>query len=219
VIAAMMLEMGDADALLCGAVGQFGRHLHRLIDIIGLKAGVKAAAALQVLVLSQGTVFLADTDVAADPDAEAIADLTMLAATEVRSFGLTPKVALVSHSNFGSSDAPAALKMRRALKLVTARNPDFEVDGEMKADAALSEKIREKIYPGGRLRGAANLLIMPNLDAANIAVNLLRELGDGISVGPILLGMSKSAHVVSSTTTVRGLVNMSALAVLHAQEK
>ena len=219
VIGAMMVRLGDADAMICGVVGQFARHLRRVVDIVGLQKDVRGPHAMQVLVLPTGTVFVADTNVAPDPGADEIAALTLMAAAEVRRFGLEPKVALVSHSNFGSSDAASAAKMREALALVQAMAPDLEVEGEMKGDAALSEPIREKLFPGGRLRGAANLLVMPNLDAANIAINMVRELAQGLSVGPILLGLAGSAHVVSPTITVRGLVNMTAVAVVHAQDR
>jgi malate dehydrogenase (oxaloacetate-decarboxylating)(NADP+) len=218
VIGALMLALGHGDALLCGATGAFDRHLRRVVDILGLKAGVRAPHAMQALVLAQGTVFIADSNIAVDPDAEEIAAIVMLAAAEVRRFGLPPKVALVSHSNFGSSDAPSAVKMREALTVVRRLDPELDVEGEMKGDAALSQAIREQVFPQGRFTGAANLLVMPNLDAANISINLVRQLADGISVGPILLGVGGAAHVVSATVTVRGLLNMSAVAVAHAQD-
>jgi malate dehydrogenase (oxaloacetate-decarboxylating)(NADP+) len=218
VIAAMMVCLDDADAMICGTFGQYGRHLRRVIDIIGLREGVSEPHAVQALVLGQGTFFVADSNVAPDPSAAEVASLTLLAAEEVRRFGLTPKVALCSHSNFGSSDLASAVKMREALALLHRLAPDLEVEGEMKADAALSETLREQVFPGGRLKGAANLLVMPNLDAANIAVNLVRQIEQGLSIGPILLGLRRSAHVVSPTITVRGLVNMSAVAVAHAQD-
>lgn len=216
-IAAMMIHLGDADAMICGTYGQYAKHTARVVDVIGLRPGLTTPYALQLLVMPQGTVFMGDTHVAPDPNADELASLTLLAAEEVRRFGLTPKVALVSHSNFGTSDAPSARKMREALRLVHERAPHLEAEGEMKADAALSQAIRDKLYPNCRLKGAANLLIMPNLDAANITQTFLREWGQGLTVGPILLGLKRSAHVVTPSITVRGLVNMAAVAAAHAQ--
>ena len=217
-IAAMMVRRNEADAMICGTYGQFANHLGRIVEIIGLRDGVRAPSALQVLVLPNGTVFVADTNVTDDPTADELAAITLLAVEEVRRFGLDAKVALVSHSNFGSSNTPSSQKMRDALALLRRLAPDMEVDGEMKADAALSEDIRKALFPGSRLKGTANLLIMPNLDAANIAVNLARQLEQGFYVGPIVLGLDKSCHVISPNITVRGLVNMSALSVVHAQD-
>ena len=169
------------------------------------------------LILSKGVYFLVDTHVTQDPTAEQIAETTILAAREVRRFGIEPKIALLSHSNFGSRDVPSATKMREALERLRKMAPDLEVDGEMHGDAALSEQIRNRIFPNSRLKGTANLLVMPTLDAANIAFNLLKQLGDGVSVGPMLLGLARPAHILTSSVTVRGIVNMSALAVVDAQ--
>jgi malate dehydrogenase (oxaloacetate-decarboxylating)(NADP+) len=153
-----------------------------------------------------------------DPSPKEIAEMTFLAVEEVRRFGLTPRVALISHSNFGSAaSAPSAVKMRQALELIRTHSPDLEVDGEMHADAALSQQIRNKIFPNSKLNGVANLLIMPTLDAANISFNLAKSLGHGLSVGPMLLGIAKTAHILTPSTTVRGIVNMSALAVVDVQ--
>jgi malate dehydrogenase (oxaloacetate-decarboxylating)(NADP+) len=172
---------------------------------------------MNALILPTRTVFLCDTYVNLDPDAETIAEMTLLAVEELRRFGLMPKVALLSASNFGSVDAPSAQKMRRALELIGAAAPQLEIDGEMHGDAALSEEIRLKVFPNARLRGEANLLVMPTLDAANIAFNLLKAAADGLPIGPILLGMSKPIHVVVPSVTARGIVNLSALAVVQAQ--
>ncbi len=217
VIAALMLHCGEADALLCGTIGQYHRHLKHLVDILGLAPGVSAPAALSGLILPKGTYFLCDTFVVDDPSAEQIAAATMRAAEALRAFGIEPKVALLSHSDFGSADAPSARKMRHAFALLREGAPHLVVEGEMRADAALSEEIRQRIFPNSLLKGTANLLIMPNLDAANIAFNALTVLAEGQAVGPILLGLNGAAHIVTPSATVRGLVNMTAVAVCHAQ--
>jgi len=219
VIAALMVRRGEADALLCGSIGQFHRHVANIVDILGLEEGADAPAALSVLILPKGVFFLCDTYVVDDPSAEQIAAMTLRAAEAVRRFRVEPKVALLSHSNFGSADAPSARKMREALLLIRERAPALEVEGEMHADAAISEDIRERIFPNSRLKGSANLLILPTLDAANIAFNALAVLGDGQPVGPLLLGVARPAHVVTPSVTVRGLLNMTAIAVYDAQTK
>ena len=216
-IAALMLRRGEADAMLAGPIGTYRDNLRHVLDIIGLRDGVRSAAALQMLVLAKGIFFMADTNVTYDPDAREIAEMTVLAADEARRFGVEPKAALLSHSNFGSTHEPSALKMREALALIGELAPDLEIEGEMHGDVALSELLRETTFPNSRLKGQANLLIMPNLDAANIAFNLVKQLASGLSVGPMLLGMAQPVHVLNSTATVRGLVNMSALTVVDAQ--
>ncbi len=218
VIAALMVKRGEADALLCGATGRFPQHLPPLFSIIGVRDGVKRAAALSMLLLPKGTFFLCDPFVNPGPTAEQIADYTIMAADEVRRFGIEPRAALLSHSNFGSSQRETAAKMREALKLVRRMAPDLQIDGEMHADAALSQEIRDRLVPDSTLRGSANLLIMPSLDAANIAYNMLRMLNDGVAVGPMLLGMKQTAHVMQESVTVRGIVNMTALSVVEAQQ-
>ncbi len=217
IIAALMVRRGEADAMLCGLVGRYDRHLRNVIDVIGTAPGVRSVAALNVLLLDRGTFFFCDTQVTDDPTAEQIAEMTVLAAHEVQRFGIEPKVALVSHSNFGSSEVRSARKMQEALAWLQRHAPDLEVDGEMQADAALNDAVRARLYPNSRLTGQANLLVMPTLDAANIAFTLVRALGDGLSIGPILLGAARPAHVLSSTTTVRGLMNMTAVAAIDAQ--
>ena len=219
VIAALMVRRGEADAMLAGPVGVYREHLRHVLDVIGLGEGVSAAAALQMLVLAKGVYFMADTNVSVDPDADEIAEMTVLAAEQVRHFGIVPKVALLSHSNFGSSDAPSPAKMRTALKAIRQRAPDLEVEGEMHGDLALSESLREATFPNSALKGEANLLISPTLDAANIAFNLVKRLASGMSVGPFLLGVARPAHVLNTSVTVRGAVNMSALAVVDAQRQ
>ncbi|MBI5920381.1 MAG: NADP-dependent malic enzyme [Betaproteobacteria bacterium] len=213
----MLLRRGDVDAMLCGTVGRHAQHLKHIADVIGLEDNATSFAAMNLLMLSRNTMFICDTYVNEEPSPEVIADIALMAAEEVRRFGLTPKVALLSHSNFGSVQSASALKMRAARTIIEKRAPTLEVDGEMHADTALSEAIRSRLYPDSRLKGEANLLIMPNVDAANIAFNLLKVTsGDGITVGPILLGAAKPAHILTSTATVRRLVNMTALAVVDA---
>jgi malate dehydrogenase (oxaloacetate-decarboxylating)(NADP+) len=216
-IAALMVRRGEADAMICGTTGRFAAHLAVVRNVIGRAPGVRDFSALNVLILPRGTIFLCDTQVNPDPSAAQIAEMTALAADVVRRFGVTPKVALVSHSNFGSSEAPSAQKMREAVALVRGQDPELEVEGEMQADAAIQEAVRLRLFPNSRLTGAANLLIMPTLDAANIALNMLRALGDGLAVGPILIGTAQPAHILSVTASVRGIVNMSAIAVVEAQ--
>ncbi|HVJ55452.1 MAG TPA: NADP-dependent malic enzyme [Aliidongia sp.] len=218
VIAALMVARGEADAMLCGAVGSFDRHLRHVVDVLGLQDGIASPSTFSVLILPTGTYFMADPYVIENPTAEQIAEMTVQSAAAVRRFGLEPKVALLSHSNFGSSEAASAAKMREAVRLVTERAPDLEVEGEMQADVAFSPDIRKRIFPNSRLKGSANLLIMPTLDAANIAFNMVKSLGDGLAIGPALLGVRKPAHIVTPSITVRGLVNMSALAVYDAQD-
>jgi malate dehydrogenase (oxaloacetate-decarboxylating)(NADP+) len=218
-IAALAVELGHADAMICGVEGGYQIHLAKIRDIIGKAEGVHDLSALSLLILSKGTYFLADTYVTVEPDAVELAEMTVLAAAEVRRFGIEPRIALVSHSNFGSSAAPTAEKVREALRILHARYPELEVEGEMHADAALSDEIRTRIFPNSRLKDAANLLILPTLDAANIAFNLVKALGDGLPVGPILIGTAKPAHILTPSVTARGVVNMSAVAVVDAQDR
>ena len=216
-IGAMLVHMGAADAMLCGILGQYSRHLNYIDRVIGKRAGVKHYSAMNALLLPKGTVFICDTYVSFDPSAEQIAESTILAAEEIRRFGITPKAAMLSHSSFGGGDTVTANKMRAALEIVNRLAPTLEIDGEMQGDMALSEGIRHRALPGNRLKGAANLLVMPNLDAANISFNLLKAAaGDGITIGPILLGAAKPVHVITPSSTVRRIANMTALIVVDA---
>ncbi len=219
-IGCMLLRRGDVDAVLCGTVGKHVKHLNQVRDAIGLEPGAHCFAAMNLLLLPRHTLFLCDTYVNDDPSAEMLAEIAIMAAEEVRRFGLEPKVALLSHSNFGSVGSKSARKMSAARELIAARAPELEMDGEMHGDSALSEEIRSSLYPDCKLRGEANLLIMPNVDAANIAFNLMKVTnGDGVTVGPILLGAAKPVHILTPTATVRRLVNMTALAVVDANHQ
>jgi malate dehydrogenase (oxaloacetate-decarboxylating)(NADP+) len=218
VAAAMLLHDGQADAAICGGTGNWWRQIQYILPVIPRRPDVNRVYALSCLILQTGVLFICDTYMVVDPTAEQITEMTLLAADAVRGFGVTPKAALVSHSNFGASDSDSARKMRRALGMIRARAPGLEIDGEMHADAALVQAIRDRAVLDSRLSGTANLLIMPTLDAANISFNVLKAAADGLPVGPILLGMSKPIHVVVPSVTARGIVNLSALAVVEAQE-
>jgi malate dehydrogenase (oxaloacetate-decarboxylating)(NADP+) len=214
-IGAMMIHMGDADGMLCGTYETHPAHRRYIEQVLGLRRGVKTWAAMNAVILPDRTVFIADTYVNTDPTAEQIAEFTLLAAEEIRRFGITPKVALLSHSSFGSSTSPQARKMQVALALINAIEPELEVDGEMHGDAALSDEVRRAVFPNSRLKGDANLLIMPTLDAANISFNLLKVVaGSGLTLGPILLGCARPAHILTPSATVRRIVNMTALTVV-----
>ncbi len=217
VIGALMLHRGEAEAMICGTNGGYHNHYRDVIDLLGLAPGVHAAAAMTMLILTKGIYFIVDTHVAYDSSAQDVAETAVLAAREVRRFGIEPKIALLSHTNFGSRDTASSRKMREARVLIERMAPELEVEGEMQGDAAVSETIRNRIFPNSRLKGQANLLVMPTLDAANISFNLLKQLGEGVSVGPMLLGAAKPAHILTSSVTVRGILNMSALAVVDAQ--
>ena len=219
-IAALMVTLGDADAMLCGLVGRFDTHLEHIRDVIGVKPGASGLATLNALMLENRTLFIADTFVNEDPDAQQLADIALMAAHEVRRFGLPPKVAFLSHSNYGTSNRRSAVKMREAHALFTQMAPDIECDGELHGDAALSEDVRHAALMDTKLHGEANVLICPNLDAANILFNVLKVTGGhGVTVGPILLGSAAAAHVLNPSATVRRVVNMTALAVAGAASK
>ncbi len=216
IAAALLLAAGEADAAICGGLGDWWQHLQAVLPIIPRRAESTRVYALTALILPAGALFITDTHMNIDPTAEQVAEMTLLAAEAIRGFGLAPKVALLSHSSFGASNSPSARKMRQALALLRTLAPELEVDGEMHADAALSEAIRDRAVPDSRLSGTANLLVMPSLDAANIALTLLSAAADALTVGPILLGMAKPIHVVVPSVTARGIVNLSAIAAREA---
>ena len=217
-IAAMLLRRGEADAMVCGTFGTFGYHLRQVRDVIGLAPGAHLFASMALLMTHKTMLAITDPYVNEVPTAEEIAEIARMAASELRRFGTEPKVALLSHSNFGSHDTPSARKMREALAILRERAPELECDGEMHSDAALSQSIRDAINPDSTLKGRANLLVMPNIDAANISLNLMKEANnDGASIGPILLGANSAVHILTPSATVRRLVNITALAVVDAQ--
>lgn len=219
-IGVMLLQRGDADAMICGVASNYDNQLRHVDDVIGLKPGINTYAAMNVLMLPTQTLFICDTHVNEDPTAEQIAEMTIQAAEEVARFGVTPKVALLSHSNFGSRPTASSRKMAKAREILAQTAPHIEVDGEMHADSALSENIRMKAYPDSTLTGPANLLITPNLDAGNITYNMLKMTGsNGVTMGPILLGAARPVHILTTSSTVRRIVNMTALAVVDAQQE
>ena len=216
-IAALMVARGEADAMICGMVGRYQRQLRHVLDVLPLDVGVSTAAAMTAIQNDRGTWFFVDTHVQYDPSAEQIAEATCQAVLRLKLFGITPKVALLSHSNFGSHNDESSAKMRRVLQIVREKDPRLEIEGEMQADTAINEEIRARIFPNSLLQGHANLFVFPNLDSANIAYNMVRQFTDGIAIGPILMGVSKPAHVLTSVSTVRRVVNITALACVEAQ--
>lgn len=203
--------------MICGTRGTTAQHLAIVEHIIGRAPGASVFAGMSVLMLPGRQLFIVDTHVNQDPDAGELAEITLMAAGEVRRFGVEPKVALLSHSDFGSSDAPSALKLRRALALVRERAPQLQVDGEMHGDSALDEAVRRVTSPGSTLRGSANLLVLPNLDAASIAYNLLKTAaGNNVAIGPVLLGCAAAVNILTPAVTVRRIVNMATLTVVQA---
>ncbi len=216
-IGAMMVHLGDADGLICGTVGAYDDHLRFIDEVIGLRPGAKVYAAMNVLLVNERTVALVDTHVTDDPTAEQIAEFTVAAAERMAEMNLFPKVALLSRSNFGAGNAASGAKMREALRLVRERAPDLEIDGEMHGDCALDEALRMKLLPSSPLKGQANLLVTPNVDSGNIAYNLLKTAAGGnVAVGPFLLGVNAPVHILTASSTVRRIVNMTALTVVDA---
>ena len=218
-IASMMVRCGDADALIAGPVTRFRPELLHVLDVIGLREGVASAAAMEVLILTKGVFFLTDTAVTENPDPAQVCQSAVLAAEQVQRFGIAPKIALLSGSNFGSNDFAASVKMRAALQLLHRRVPGLEAEGEMHADAALDETVRAEMFPNSRLKGQANTLVLPDVASASIAYNMVKVLSDGISVGPILLGLAAPAYVLHGSATTRGVLNMTAIATVEAQTR
>ncbi len=217
VIGSLLVHKGDSDAAICGAEGNYHTHLKDVLDIIGLKPGTNTAAALSPLVLPQDTYFFCDTQINENPTVEQLTEMTLLAAEEVRRFGKVPRVAMLSRSNFGSINDEASIKMREACQEILRRDPELEIDGEMQADTALIDSVRQRIMPNSRLSGPANLFVMPCANAANIAFNFAKSFQDGISIGPLLLGTARPVHIVTPATTIRAIVNITALATVGAQ--
>jgi malate dehydrogenase (oxaloacetate-decarboxylating)(NADP+) len=218
VIAALALKRGEADAMICGLEGRYMAHLRFIRDIVGRAPGVGIFAALSTVITTKGIYFLADTHINENPDAAEIAEMVILAATHVRRFGMEPKIALISRSDFGSYESESGRKLRAALDIILAKAPNFEVDGEMNGESALVPAFRQRIYPHARLSGEANVLIMPNIDAANTAYQMIKFFGDAIPVGPVLIGAARPAHILTPSTTARGVVNMTAFAAVDAQQ-
>jgi malate dehydrogenase (oxaloacetate-decarboxylating)(NADP+) len=216
-IASMLLRKGEADGLICGTISTTARHLHYIDQVIGRRAGVHVYGAMSGLILPGRQVFIVDTHVNLSPSAEELCEIVGLAADQLHAFGLVAKVALLSHSNFGSSNAPSALKMRETLRLLRERQPEVEVDGEMHGDCALDEAARNSILADSTLQGSANLLVCPDIDSANIAYNLLKSAaGQNVAIGPILLGCAAPVHIMTAAATVRRIVNMTAITVVEA---
>ncbi|MGC1553188.1 MAG: NADP-dependent malic enzyme [Bradyrhizobium sp.] len=218
VIAALAVSRGEADAMICGVEGGYRSHLRHVREIIGFRPGVSDFAALSLLITSKGSYFIADTQVRPNPSAEEIAEMAALAAVHVQRFNIKPKIAFVSHSDFGSFDTESSRKMRRATALLRQNHPEIEADGEMQGDTALSEAARKLVLPHSHLEGEANILIMPNLDTANVAYQMIKSLADALPVGPILIGPSRPAHILTPSVTARGILNMTAIAAVEAQE-
>lgn len=215
-LGAVLVRNFEADAMVCGTQGAYARHIRYLCDIIGIRDDVTDISALILMILNTGTLFLTDTHVTVNPDAEQIAETAGMAVKIVQRFGMVPKIALLSHSNFGSRNNETAVKMREAREIIRNKYPNLAVEGEMHADAALSEATRARVFPNAAFDGSANLLMMPNLDAANITYNMVKTVSDGLPVGPILMGLRRPAHVVTESTTVRGIVNLCAIAAVDA---
>jgi malate dehydrogenase (oxaloacetate-decarboxylating)(NADP+) len=217
-LAALMVRLGDADAVICGVQGSYVRHLRYVRSIIGMREGVKDCAAVTLLLLPTGTYFLTDTHVTINPDAARVAEIAEMASRLVKRFGIKPKIALLSHSNFGSRPNEHSFKMQQAREILEKNHPDLQVEGEMHADTAVWQETRDRLFPNSAYEGEANLFVFPNLDAGNITYNALKALADAQSVGPMLTGIQKPAHVVTDTTTVKGIVNMTAVAVVQSMK-
>jgi malate dehydrogenase (oxaloacetate-decarboxylating)(NADP+) len=219
-IGAMLIHKGYADGMICGTFGTSTLHLHYIDQVLGKREGVNVYAAMNCLVLTDRQVVLVDTHINENPTAEQLADITLMAAEQLRLFGLVPRVALLSHSNFGTSNSASAQKMRAALAIIKVKAPELEVDGEMHGDKALDFDMLKRAMPDTALKGSANLLVLPNIDAASIAYNLLKSAaGNGVAIGPVLLGCARPVHILTESATVRRIVNMTALCVVDAVEE
>jgi malate dehydrogenase (oxaloacetate-decarboxylating)(NADP+) len=216
-IAAVMVARGEADAMITGLVGRFHKKLGYVRSVIPLDPGVQSTSAMTGVINNQGAYFFLDTHVQDNPTAEQIAEATLQAAYRLKLFGIEPRIALLSHSNFGSHETPGSLKMRKVRELLLKRKPDLNVDGEMQGDTAWDEILRNRIMPGSTLSGRANLFVLPNLDAANIAYNMVRVVTDGVAIGPILMGISRPVHILTTSATPRRVINMTAIAAVDAQ--
>ncbi|TFV49867.1 NADP-dependent malic enzyme [Bradyrhizobium niftali] len=219
VIAALAVTRGEADAMLCGVEGRYMSHLRHVREIVGFSPGISDYAALALLITSKGAFFIADTQVRPNPSAEELAEIASLAAVHVQRFNIKPKIAFVSHSDFGSYDTESSRKMRRATQLLKDKHPEIEADGEMQGDTALSAAARRMVLPHSKLEGEANIMIMPTLDTANVAYQMIKSLADALPVGPILIGPARPAHILTPSVTARGILNMTAVAVVEAQER
>ena len=219
VIAALAVVRGEADAMICGVEGRYMSHLRHVREIVGFLPGVSDFAALAMMITSKGSYFIADTQVRPNPSAEELAEMASLAAIHVQRFAMKPRVAFVSHSDFGSYDTESSRKMRQATALLKEKHPEIEADGEMQGDTALSETARKLVLPHSKLEGEANILIMPNLDTANVAYQMIKALADALPVGPILIGPARPAHILTPSVTARGILNMTAVAAVEAQER
>ena len=219
VIAALAVVRGEADAMICGVEGRYMSHLRHVREIVGFLPGVSDFAALSMMITSKGSYFIADTQVRPNPSAEELAEVASLAAIHVQRFNMKPRVAFVSHSDFGSYDTDSSRKMRRATALLKEKHPEIEADGEMQGDTALSAAARKLVLPHSKLEGDANILIMPNLDTANVAYQMIKTLADALPVGPILIGPARPAHILTPGVTARGVLNMTAVAAVEAQER
>jgi malate dehydrogenase (oxaloacetate-decarboxylating)(NADP+) len=219
VIASLMLKRGEADGMICGCTGRFGDHVSVVTDIVGTADGIRDLSTITALILPGGTYFICDSHITENPTAEEVAEMAILAGSEVQRFGLTPKIALLSRSNFGSHNHESAQKMRDALQILGEIAPDLIVEGEMHADAALSDELRAAVIAESAIEGAANVFVMPNIDAAHISTNLLKMLGGGVSVGPILIGAALPANIVTESVSTRGLVNLTAVTAVQVQER
>jgi len=219
IIASLMVKRGDADAVICGTIGRYVEHFKHIRRVLGMHPGARLCAAMTTLILNDGPLFCSDPYLNEDPTTDMLAEITRLSVQQIRRFGLTPKVALLSHSNFGSSKLDSAVKMRDVVKQIRIEYPDLEIEGEMHADLALDEIIRARLFPNSKLKGSANLLVFPNIESANIAYNMVKSITGCSTIGPILMGLAGVAHILTPSCSVRSIVNIAALSVAEARER